>query len=77
VHAVSLNSKEHLATTPRPGLLDGLARRLVLSQLSGIERGTLVIRDQKQQHLFGDPVTSGNQDAGQDLSATITVHDPR
>ena len=71
MQAVSLNSREHLATTRRPGLLDGLARRLVLNQLNDIQHGTLVIRDQKQQHVFGQ------QTEGQALSATVTVNDPR
>jgi cyclopropane-fatty-acyl-phospholipid synthase len=77
MHAVSLNSKAHLATTPRPGLFDGLGRRLVLNKLQGIKHGTLVIAEQNQQYIFGDQDTTGSQDVREPLSATITVNDPR
>jgi cyclopropane-fatty-acyl-phospholipid synthase len=69
--AVSLNSSRHLATSKRPGLLEGLARRLVLSQLAGIEHGTIFIRDEARQHSFG------RSDADDDSTATITVNDSR
>ncbi|MBT8441658.1 MAG: cyclopropane-fatty-acyl-phospholipid synthase family protein [Gammaproteobacteria bacterium] len=68
--AVSLNSSRHLSTTPRPGVLEGLARRLVLRQLRGISQGTLVIRDGAQLHTFG-------QSAAAESGATITVKDSR
>ncbi|MGD2168001.1 MAG: cyclopropane-fatty-acyl-phospholipid synthase family protein [Gammaproteobacteria bacterium] len=69
--AVSLTSSEHLAPTPRPGMLDGLARRLLLSRLSGIEQGELTIIDADRQFVFGQPCS------GENLEATITVKDGR
>lgn len=69
--AVSLSSDEHLAPTHRPGLLDGLARRLVLGRLTGIEHGVLTIRDAKQQYVFG------RSRPDEILAATITVNDDR
>jgi cyclopropane-fatty-acyl-phospholipid synthase len=70
MRAVSLSSKEHLTPTRRSGLLDGLARRLVLAKLSGIEHGVLTIDDAGQQFVYGNPV-------GDELAATITVNDSR
>ncbi len=69
--AVSLNSSAHLTTTPRPGLLDGMAQRLVLSKLESIQHGTLVIKDAEQRHVFGQ------HNGDQTLSAEITVNDAR
>jgi len=69
--AVSLNSSEHLAATPRPGLLDGLARRVVLGKLKGLEAGRLLITDGKERHVFGSASPS------EDLTAVITVNDAR
>jgi cyclopropane-fatty-acyl-phospholipid synthase len=53
---------------PRPGALGGIARRLVLGQLQGIDRGALQVRDGGEVFEFGVP--------GADLDATVTVHDP-
>lgn len=69
--AVSLNSNEHLAATPRPGLFNNLARRLLLGKLRGIEHGTVVIAEGQQQHVFGRSSTR------ESLTATIYVKDPR
>jgi cyclopropane-fatty-acyl-phospholipid synthase len=77
MHAVSLKSREHLATTPRPGLLDGMARRLVLGQLEHIKHGTLVLRDQEQRHVFGGPESVRSTTGMRELNVTVTVNDPR
>jgi cyclopropane-fatty-acyl-phospholipid synthase len=78
MQAVSLKSRQHLATPPRPGLFGGLARRLVLRQLDSIEHGRLVIRDQDQEYVYsGDEPAPPNAAASAKLSATITVKDPR
>jgi len=69
--AVSLSSTEHLTPTLRPGLLAGLARRLVIGRLKGIEHGMLTIQDGEQQYTFGQSVP------GEKLAATITVDDTR
>jgi cyclopropane-fatty-acyl-phospholipid synthase len=71
VHAVPLNSKAHLTAARRPGILGGLARRLVQKRMAGIEHGTLVIREGGQETVFG----GRNPEAA--LAATVTVNDPR
>jgi cyclopropane-fatty-acyl-phospholipid synthase len=70
--AVSLNSEQHLNRSERAGLLDGLARKLVLGgQLNKLQRGRLVIRENQQEYTFG-------QAQGDDeFTATITVNSPR
>ncbi|QDC45359.1 class I SAM-dependent methyltransferase [Methylophilus medardicus] len=47
-----------------------LAKSQVLSRLSGLRKGQLILIDGSERHVFG------RLDAG-DLQATITVHDPR
>ncbi len=69
--AVSLNSPRHLAGRPRPGLLDGLGRRLVLGQLRALEHGELLIREGNREHHFGRP------DPAAGLRATLAVNNPR
>jgi cyclopropane-fatty-acyl-phospholipid synthase len=69
--AIPLNSPGHLAGTQRPGILDGIARKLVLRQMHGLKHGVLVIEDREQRHVFGE------RSSGQVLTATVTVNDPR
>lgn len=51
---VSLASERHLATAPRPGILDGLARRLVLKQLQRLEAGCVILTDGEFHTTFGE-----------------------
>jgi cyclopropane-fatty-acyl-phospholipid synthase len=69
--AVALSSGDHLKPTPRPGLLDGLARRLVLGRLGRLTQGELTVRDGGQKHVFG------RSRPGENLVAEIAVHDKR
>lgn len=77
MHAVSLKSRQHLKAASRPGLLNGLARHLVLGRLKHIEHGTLVIRDQERRYVFGNPESRGSGAGHTELHATLTVNDPR
>lgn len=69
--AVSLSSPSHLAGTPYPGILDGLARKAVRKKLLSLRHGLIEIRDGSQCHTFGQ------QGKGEKLQATITVNDAR
>lgn len=70
--AVSLKSEEHLNRSGRPGLLDGLARRLVLGgQLNKLQKGRLIIREAQQEYVFGQ------QAVDDEFTVTITVNSPR
>jgi len=69
--AVSLDTPQHLTGSARPGMLDGLARHLLLQHLDALKLGTVTIHDGGQLYTFGE--NSGHTD----LSATITVKDPR
>ena len=70
--AVSLKSEEHLNRSGRSGLLDGLARKLVLGgQLNKLEKGRLIIREGRQEYSFGEQVSED------EFSVTITVNSPR
>ena len=70
--AVSLKSEEHLNRAGRPGLLDGLARRLVLGgQLNKLQKGRLIIREAQQEYVFGQ------QAAADEFTVTITVKNMR
>ena len=69
--AVSLNSSEHLGATPRPGLLDGMARRIVLDRLKDLEDGRLAITEGQDRYFFG------NMSPGEKLTAAVTVNDAR
>lgn len=51
---VSLASERHLATAPRPGILDGLARRLVQRQLQRLETGCVLLTDGEFSTVFGE-----------------------
>ena len=66
---MSLASEQHLSTKPRPGILDSVARRLVLKQLAKLEIGCLSLNDGEQTHHFGEMAGSA------ELSATIEVMD--
>ncbi len=68
--SVSLSSPRHLAGTVKPGLLDSLARRVILKQLKQIETGELRLVDGDDEFCFGRAGASG-------ISAQITVIDPR
>ena len=68
--SVSLASPRHLAGTVKPTMLDGLARRLVLKQLDGLERGTLRLSDGEDHHVYGSRDSTG-------VKAQIRVTDPR
>ncbi|NNE05795.1 MAG: class I SAM-dependent methyltransferase [Xanthomonadales bacterium] len=67
--SVSLAEQQHLSATPKPGLLDGLARRLVLGQLGKLQHGTVVLSEPGQERVFGEPTEN------QGLSAAIRVLD--
>lgn len=53
---------------PDAGLINRLARSLVLKPLSFITQGHLTLLDNKRRYSFGDPVAS--------LQATVRVHSP-
>jgi len=57
--------------TPRPDLLQGLARRTVLARLAGLADGELTVVDAGQRHRFGRAGGAG------DPVVTVTVHDPQ
>ncbi len=59
------------ARTRRPAIIDRFARRAVLSRLSGIKSGRLVIEDGGERIQFGQESTAA------DLRATIHVKDRR
>lgn len=70
--AVSLKSPQHLGNPDRPGLLDGVARKLFLNgQLRELRKGKLIIREGDRQYVYG--LKPGSND----LAVTITVHSPR
>ena len=68
--SVSLASERHLNTTPRPGVLDGLARRLVLKQLGRLQTGKLELVEDGFSTTFGETETRA------ELGAKIEVTDP-
>jgi cyclopropane-fatty-acyl-phospholipid synthase len=53
--SVSLASQRHLAGTPKPGVLDGFACRLVLRQLEKLQSGSLTLVDGDAVIHFGRP----------------------
>ncbi len=70
--AVSLKSEEHLNRPDRSGLLDGLARKLVLGgQLNKLKKGRLIIREDRQEYIFGQQALEG------EFTVIITVNNPR
>ncbi len=64
---LSLSSERHLTGTPKPRMLEKLARRGVLRQLAALETGHLVLVEGGTQHAFGD--------AG-GTAVTLKVRDP-
>ena len=68
--SVSLASERHLNTTPRPGVLDSFARRLVLKQLARLQVGKLELVEDGFCTTFGEAETQA------ELSAKIEVTDP-
>jgi cyclopropane-fatty-acyl-phospholipid synthase len=69
MRSVSISSEEHLARKPKPGIFDGLARRLVMKQLKRLQIGRLTLIEAGQRHGFGEP-------AGiEEISAEIHVND--
>lgn len=70
--AVSLKSEQHLNRSERNGLLDGLARKLVLDgHLKKLSRGSLTIIEGQERHVFGQ------DSCADEFTATITVNSPR
>lgn len=68
--SLPLSSSRHLSGTPKPGLFNGLARRIVKSRLERIHTGHVRL-------VEPDGATSfGRASAGTTLSAEIEVHDP-
>ena len=67
--SVSLASDDHLSTIRTPGVLDGLARRMVLKQLGRLEAGSLEL-------VEGDySITFGEEEQVAELSTKIEVTD--
>jgi len=67
---VSLASPRHLSGTVKPSMLDGVARRLVLRQLAGLQNGILCLTDGEDEYRFGSPIATG-------METRIHVKDPR
>ena len=66
----SLVSQRHLTTGPKPGIFDGLARRLVLKQLERLEIGCVLLNDGEFNSTFGQTRDEA------ELVARIEVIDP-
>ena len=58
-------------TTPKPRFLDGIAKRVLLSQLKNLRHGELVLREDDACHRYGHTTFRCP------LSVTISIHDPR
>ncbi len=67
--SVRISSERHLSGTPRPGVLGGMARRMVISRLRQLHSGCVTLIDEHGQQQFGQPADQA------DLQATIRVHD--
>jgi len=59
------------ATAARPGLLDALGKRALMTKLQSLKQGCLVLADGKERHRFGKP------NAALPEPVVIHVHDPR
>ena len=68
--SVRISSERHLSGTPRPGLFNGLARKIVLSRLNRLHTGHLCITERGRTTWFGEP----EKDAT--LCAHIRIHEP-
>jgi cyclopropane-fatty-acyl-phospholipid synthase len=68
--SVSLASARHLTSTPRPGVLDSFARRMVLKKLGRLKVGKLELVEDGICTTFGEAETQAG------LSAKIEVTDP-
>ncbi len=55
--------------TPKPTFLEGMARRLVLKRLAGLEQGRVTLIDGSHARTYGQ--------GDHALRATVRVHDPR
>jgi len=67
--SVSLASERHLSTSPRPGVLDNFARKMVLKQLGRLEAGSLQLVEGEFSITFGETKTEA------ELCANIEVRD--
>ncbi|MFC1702187.1 class I SAM-dependent methyltransferase [Pseudomonadota bacterium] len=54
MRSVSLASEAHLATSARPGMLDGFARQMVLKQLGRLEIGNVILVEGEFSITFGE-----------------------
>ncbi|MGB5292320.1 MAG: class I SAM-dependent methyltransferase, partial [Lysobacterales bacterium] len=68
--SVSLASEQHLTSMQKPGVLDNLARRLVIKQLGRLKTGNLQLLEAGSSISFGETL------ADAELSAEIEVIDP-
>ena len=50
------------------------AKNKILQRLNALRKGTLVLKDGSENHTFGRKYSFGTS---YEISATITVHDPR
>ena len=68
--SVHLSSARHLAGTPKPGALGGLARRIVFSRLESLHTGHVRLKDHLGDYHFGQ--SKGDAE----FHAFIEVRDP-
>ena len=68
--SVSLASERHLTSMQKPGMLDNLARRLVIKQLGRLKTGRLQLLE------AGSSISFGETESDAELSAKIEVIDP-
>ena len=67
--SVSLSSRKHLAVTTRSGAFNGLARKIVLKQLSKLHSGYLRVVEPEGEMSFGQDKNSAA------MGSTITIRD--
>ena len=68
--AVSLADPRHLSGTPKPNILDRLARNLILRQMRRLTNGRVTVKDRETVLSFGQSPADAS------LSAKIEVFDP-